>query len=87
MIPIGNYYEAPVSVPCTRNAILNPGSHPSILEKVLIKLLLLSNYNKHRFWMDGFSDYLAVSYRFQQCTLNTSEIIRMENKTHSTSVI
>ena len=60
-------------------------SNASYLEKGFIKLLPLRNYSKHRFLMEGSSDYLAVSYQIQIFSIPESELIRRENIISETS--
>jgi hypothetical protein len=62
-------------------------SYLSSLERILTKLLLLSNCSNHHFLMEGSSDYLAVSYQIQKGSIPASELTRRKTKTSKVSVL
>ncbi len=87
-VPVdGGFNKSFPHLPCKRDSTSITVSYPLTIEKSFIKLLPLSYYSQDHFWMEGSSDSLAVSSRFQKCTFTTSSIIRRENRTFQASVL
>ncbi len=82
-----NDHEIYLRGTCPENVTFFIVSCPFSFEKGFIKLLPLSYYSQDHSWMEGSSDSLAVSPRFQKCTFSPSALIRTENQTPQTSVL